>query len=158
MFGQPENLIGTITKHNINRKNLEIQATSLFTREISRAHLDSLLARISGRSMRLMDLSSIRPHDPTCPRAPLGSHTVPIDRIRGSENRCEDFDSNLRPLHDEDRQRWINVAIAALSGASLPAVDLIQVCGFYFIRDGHHRISVARALGASYIDATVQAG
>jgi ParB-like chromosome segregation protein Spo0J len=36
----------------------------------------------------------------------------------------------------------------------LPPVELIQVDGF-FVQDGHHRISVAKALGEDYVDAEV---
>ncbi len=108
--------------------------------------------------MRLLNLSEMRKFDPTCQREPPGCQTIPIDRIRGSESRCDDFDSNLRPLQDHTRQRWIIIAVARISGAPLPAVELIQLRGFYFIRDGHHRVSVARALGERYIEAIVTAG
>jgi len=157
MFRPLDEPVGAASIDGLKRKNLEILAASLFSREINHARLDALIARISGRSMRMLDLHEIRPHDPACSRAELGIQTVPIDRIRGSESRCDDFDSNLRPRHDHERQRWINVAVACMSGASLPAVELIHLCGFYFVRDGHHRISVARAMGARFIDAYVVA-
>jgi hypothetical protein len=47
------------------------------------------------------------------------------------------------------------VAAARRRGKSLPPVDLIQVGDAYFVRDGHHRISVARALGQQDIEAKV---
>jgi len=141
-----------------NRVELELIAAGLFSREMNRARLDGLTAHIIGKSMRLLNLSEIRNFDPSCQREPPGSQTIPIDRIRGSESRCDDFDSDLRPLQDHTRQRWINIAVARISGTPLPAVNLIHLCGFYFIRDGHHRISVARALGERYIDAVVTVG
>jgi hypothetical protein len=84
-----------------------------------------------------------------------GVRTVPIRYIRGSECRSADFDSAFRPLHQRNRQRWLSVAAASLQGIALPPVTLIQVGDIYFVRDGHHRISVARALGEEYIEAEV---
>jgi hypothetical protein len=81
--------------------------------------------------------------------------SVPIDCIRGSEGRTEDFDDTFHPLHDRMRSRWLNVASMRLAGEGLPSVELIHSCGRYFVRDGHHRISVAKALGEAYIDAEV---
>jgi ParB-like chromosome segregation protein Spo0J len=42
-----------------------------------------------------------------------------------------------------------------LRGVTLPPVELIQVGDTYFVVDGHHRISAARALKVDHIDATV---
>ncbi len=84
-----------------------------------------------------------------------GHKSVPIDRIRGSEGRMADFDDAFYPLHDRLRSRWLGVASVRLAGEGLPAVELIHAGGLYFVRDGHHRISVAKALGEAYIDAEV---
>ncbi len=52
----------------------------------------------------------------------------------------------------------MRIAIARLTGETLPPVDLVKVGDFYFVRDGHHRISVARALGQQFVDAIVVKG
>jgi hypothetical protein len=82
---------------------------------------------------------------------------VPICQIRGSEGRCSDFDRNFNPLQDHNRVRWLRIAAARQRGRSLPPVELVQVGDFYFVRDGHHRVSVARALGQPFIAARVTA-
>lgn len=147
-----------ITTENIPGKTyLYVKAAQLFSIERSKSRVRGLLARLFGRNMRLLDLSEIRRQYQAENKAYIGNKTVPIDRIRGSESRCDDFDVNLRPLQDHLRYRWIGVAIARMSGVSLPAVELIHIGGFYFIRDGHHRVSIARALGEKYIDAIVLA-
>lgn len=66
-----------------------------------------------------------------------------------------EFDDQFHPTREEGRTRWLGVAIARLSGRDLPAVCLIELDGFYYVRDGHHRISVAQALGQQYIDAEI---
>jgi len=84
-----------------------------------------------------------------------GQREVPLDQIRGTEGRSNDFDDRFHPLTDRTRQRWMSVARANEQGLSLPPVDLIQVGDVYFVRDGHHRISVARAFGQTTITARV---
>lgn len=85
----------------------------------------------------------------------LGNKTVPLERIQGSENKSSEFDRQFRPLKGHIRERWVGLAAAFLRGVVLPPVELIQVGGDYYVRDGHHRISVARAFGQVDIDADV---
>ncbi len=85
----------------------------------------------------------------------VGVQVVPINDIVGSENRSADFDPEFRPLEDNNQERWVRIAAAIVEGQTLPPVDLIRVNGRYFVRDGHHRISVARAMRQKYIDAEV---
>jgi hypothetical protein len=84
-----------------------------------------------------------------------GLQTVSIARIRGSEGRRDGFDGKFLPLHRQDRRRWVELCYAWLDSAVLPPVELIQVGYVYYVRDGHHRVSVARALGQEQIDAHV---
>ena len=84
-----------------------------------------------------------------------GIQMVAIERIRGSEGRSRDFDRNFRPLQAHTEGRWRSVAMARQEGKALPPVTLVQVGEAYFCLDGHHRISVARALGAHEIEAEV---
>ncbi|HLO17656.1 MAG TPA: hypothetical protein VK206_22690 [Anaerolineales bacterium] len=84
-----------------------------------------------------------------------GSRTVPIKRIKGSEGRSGDFDCDFNPMQTRTFARWMSVAVARSSGETLPLVELIQLGDDYFVRDGHHRISVARALGEEYVDAKI---
>jgi hypothetical protein len=81
--------------------------------------------------------------------------TVLIRQIRGSEGRSLDFDAEFRPLQKRTRGRWLSIAAACLKGITMPPVELIQVGDTYYVRDGHHRISVARAMGQEYIEAEV---
>ena len=85
----------------------------------------------------------------------VGVQSVPIDQIRGSEGRSADFDRDFCPLQDRTRGRWLGIARARQAGKSLPPVLLVQVGKVYYVRDGHHRISVARALGQRTIEAKV---
>jgi hypothetical protein len=89
-------------------------------------------------------------------RSSGGTRTVAIEQIGGSENRVGDFDCEFNPLQTHTRDRWLSVATARQRGRYLPPVALIQVGDRYFVRDGHHRISVARALGQEAIEASIE--
>jgi hypothetical protein len=86
-----------------------------------------------------------------------GVNTVPVNAIRGSEGRTRDFDADFNPLTDNIQDRWVSIYTAQKRGAALPPVELIRVAETYFVRDGHHRVSVARAMGQEYIEAVVTA-
>jgi hypothetical protein len=58
-------------------------------------------------------------------------------------------------LKKHNCERWINIAVARDMGVVLPAVDLVQVGDVYYVRDGHHRISVAKAMEQLDIDARI---
>ena len=110
---------------------------------------------LTGRPRRLLALAEVETsrtgpaHD--CARI----RTVPISQIQGSQGRSHDFDRDFNPLQDHNRERWLSVAKARRRGKTLPAVTLIQIGDVYFVADGHHRISVARALGQQHIEAKV---
>jgi hypothetical protein len=85
----------------------------------------------------------------------LGLHTVEIDTIIGSVDRVGDFDRWFRPRPPVDRQRWIDLDRVGRAGAIIPPIEVYRVGHLHFVRDGHHRVSVARAHGQRSIDAYV---
>jgi hypothetical protein len=84
-----------------------------------------------------------------------GLQTVPIEAIVGSVDRARDFDRRFRPTTSRTRGRWERIAAARRRGEALPAISLYRVGDLYFVRDGHHRVSVARAMGDAVTDAYV---
>jgi hypothetical protein len=84
-----------------------------------------------------------------------GKAVVALDAIVGSVDRGRDFDRSFRPTTGRMRSRWEHIATAMRRGEAMPPVDLVRVGQIYFVRDGHHRVSVARALGHADIDAMV---
>jgi hypothetical protein len=131
----------------------------LYSSARDRGQRAMLWGTLTGRSRCLLALEEIRQgcHVSTTERSRLGAGTrlVPIAQIVGSEGRCADFDRDFNPLHDHNRGRWLRIAAAQRRGTPLPPVDLVQVGDLYFVLDGHHRISVARALGQPDIEARV---
>jgi len=86
----------------------------------------------------------------------LGLQIIPVDRIVGSVDKVRDFDPKFRPRTGRNRQRWERLAEAARRGESLPPIDVYQIGDLYFVRDGHHRVSVHRALELPTIEADVR--
>jgi hypothetical protein len=83
--------------------------------------------------------------------------TIPIGAIVGTVDRRPDsFDRSFRPRSPALRQRWERIAAARRRGEPMPPVDVFRVGDIYFVRDGHHRVSVARALGDTTIEARVR--
>jgi hypothetical protein len=85
----------------------------------------------------------------------LGLQVVPLDAIVGTVDRTRDFDRQFRPTSGRVRARWERIAAAMRGGESLPPIDVYRIGDLHFVRDGHHRVSVARALGRRDIDAYV---
>jgi hypothetical protein len=110
---------------------------------------------LTGRSRRLFALKEIRAVCSVEAESDGGIRTVPLSQIRGSEGRSRYFDCDFNPLYDRARGRWLNIARASQQDKVLPPVVLVQVGNVYLVKDGHHRISVARALGQTEIDARV---
>jgi hypothetical protein len=127
----------------------------MYSRARKRGWRNQVQSALTGRSCRLLTLAEI---DATCTvhaRRHAGIRTVPIGQIRGSQDRGDDFDRDFNPLQDHNKGRWLGIAAARQRGKGLPPVELVQVGDVYFVRDGHHRISVARALGHRDIEAKV---
>ena len=108
------------------------------------------------------DVSEILPFDEvvaalgrTGERRLPGVQVVPLDTIVGSVDRAADFDRWFRPRSHRSRERWERLARARRRGETVPPVDLYRIGGLHFVRDGHHRVSVALALGLRTIDALV---
>jgi hypothetical protein len=80
---------------------------------------------------------------------------VDLDSIVGSVDRGKEFDRSFRPTSSQVRTRWERIAQAMRRGESLPPVSLYRIGDVHFVRDGHHRVSVARALGRSDIEGYV---
>ncbi len=131
------------------------RAQRLFDRALRTAQIKRLRAALTSRSRRLLDLAAVEAEVTITGRHALGARTVALDDIRGSLDRAGDFDCEFYPLNERSETRWVRVATAMVRGLALPPVELIQVGEVYFVVDGHHRISAARALKYTHVDAVV---
>jgi hypothetical protein len=130
-------------------------ALALFRQAFARGKMVQLLGLILNKQNHLLSIDQITNGEDVYARHHAGIKTVPIKMIRGSEGRSEDFDRSFNPIKKHNMYRWMGVATLRLKGRTLPAVDLVQIGELFFVIDGHHRISVAWALGEKFIDANV---
>lgn len=131
-----------------------------FDRQLRRRALARVLARLRHEPD---DIDEMLPFDEVVAalgrrtQRDLGIRTIPLDAIVGSVDRPRgEFDRSFRPASRRLRDRWTRVAKARREGAPMPPIDVYRVGDLYFVEDGHHRVSVARALGDATIEARVR--
>ncbi len=135
-----------------------VDAQHDFVRARRRAYYGKLLARLRRGPD---DVNVILPYEEVVQalgfvsERSVGLRVVQLDAIVGTVDRGRDFDRRFRPTSERVRSRWEQIAATARRGEALPPVDLLRIGEIYFVRDGHHRVSVARALGRTDIDAYV---
>jgi len=130
--------------------------------DFTRARRSQLLAELGRRLRREPDdVALILPFDEVVEalgmvgETQLGLQTIPLDSIVGTVDRTGDFDRGFRPTTPRVRGRWQRIAAAQRRGESFPPISVYRVGDLHFVRDGHHRVSVAKSLGREDIDAYV---
>jgi hypothetical protein len=127
-----------------------------------RARRERSLSRLAGRMRRDPgDVNVILPFEEVVAalgrtgERSLGLQVIPLDSVVGTVDRSADFDRRFRPTNGRVRGRWERIAQAMRRGDSMPPISVFRIGDLHFVRDGHHRVSVARALGRHDIDAYV---
>jgi hypothetical protein len=120
-----------------------------------KALLTGILDTLLRNSSNMLSLDDVRARINVRGQRSLGHQVVALDHIIGSEGRYSDFDRRFLPRSDTLKQRWSSIDSAMLDAVELPPVELYKLGEIYFVRDGNHRVSVARQQGQTYIDAYV---
>ena len=132
------------------------RAETDYNRARRRAWFKDLIARLAGRTNRLLSFDAVKKSLRLGGPIYRGVKQVPVAQIVGSVDRYRDFDGEFLPAQDRTAGRWKSIARAFYDDVNLPPVRLYKVGEAYFVVDGHHRISVAREQGVQYVDAEVQ--
>jgi hypothetical protein len=131
-----------------------------FSRERRRSALANLIAHLRREPD---DVSELLPFEEVV--AALGRRSerdrgiqlIPLDSIVGTvDRRPDEFDRDFRPASPQLRGRWEQIAAARRRGVSMPPIEVYRIGDLHFVKDGHHRVSVARALGDTAIEAHVR--
>jgi len=127
-----------------------------------RARRRRAMARLRARAARRPgDLDLILPFDEVVAalgrtgERDLGIQVIAVDSVVGTVDRATGFDRSFRPTSARVRTRWERIAAAMRRGEPLPPIDVYRIGDAHFVRDGHHRVSVARALRIEQIEARV---
>lgn len=126
-----------------------------FERAHRRAFVGDLIATLKREPNWLLSFEDVKQQLPIKGQHYVGMRQVPISQIIGSVDRYHDFNRAFLPTQTHTRPRWESVDRAALTDVALPPVQLYKVGDVYFVKDGNHRVSVAKERGVEYIDAEV---
>ena len=126
-----------------------------FERAMRRSFWRKVRARLTGETNELLPYDLVREDLPYKGQRDIGLQTVPLDRIVGSVGRYRDFDRAFLPIQRQNTSRWVNIRKAHYEDVHLPPVDLYKIGDVYFVKDGNHRVSVARDRNQVDIDAFV---
>jgi nucleotide-binding universal stress UspA family protein len=131
------------------------QAVHDFRSARQKATLQEIIAWLTGNTIELLSYDEVRQKlkAQASPKKVLTD--IPINAIIGSVNRYQDFSRDFLPGKNIDVERWANVELANSGFAGLPPIEVYQIGEAYFVSDGNHRVSVAKQLGASQIQAYV---
>ena len=132
-----------------------VQAQEDFSKARNKAWINEMQHVMHPDKKRLLSFNDVKKILKPKNEVYIGLKTVPIKKIVGSEGRYNDFDNHFLPRSNELKQRWVNVDQAHLSDIVLPPIQLYELGGLYFVRDGNHRVSVAKTQGVEFIDAEV---
>lgn len=131
------------------------EAAEAFARARRKANLRSVLRAFGAQERPLLSYDDVRRRLHAVEGAAQVLEDVPLDAIVGSVGRYNDFTREFLPRMDSDKSRWVGVSLAMTGPSGTPPVELYRIGGAYFVRDGNHRVSVARQLGAPTIQAYV---
>lgn len=130
-------------------------AINEFYRARNRAQLQEIISRLRGESNQLLNYDEVRKRLHAQGAIDRGLNEIPISSIVGSCGRYNDFTRDFLPKKDSIKDRWARVRAAVAGMHGLPPIEVYKIGDAYFVKDGNHRVSVARQLGMTYIQAYV---
>lgn len=132
-----------------------IEGMNRFQNARLHAFWEEVVALMRGRAVGLMSFEDIRNRLRLSEESYKGLREIEIEKIAGSVGRYRDFTANFLPRSGKMQERWSRVYAKANSLEGLPPIEVYQVGDVYFVRDGNHRVSVARQLKMKVMEAHV---
>jgi len=134
-----------------------IQALEDYKKVRRNGAIQAILTRISGSSKDsdLLSYDEVRQQLQAIEKSASKLKDIPLDAIVGSVGRYHDFTRKFLPKSSIDETRWARVKASTLALTGLPPIDVYQIGEVYFVKDGNHRVSVARQMGNPFIQAYV---
>ena len=120
-----------------------------------RAALQSIVARLTGKSAELLSYEDVRQKLRGRETASPKLKDVPLDAIVGSAGRYKEFTRDFLPRKTVNADRWIRVKMAMVGARGVPPIEVYRIGDVYFVLDGNHRVSVAREMGLTQMEAYV---
>lgn len=126
-----------------------IRSESEFGRARMKAFLEIIMGQLTGHKMHLLSFGEVVEKLRLKESIYQGLHDIPLDHIVGSTGRYEDFTRRFLPRSSDkrDKERWRKIYTLAVTGKGFPPIDTYKIDRVYFVKDGNHRVSVAKELG-----------
>ncbi len=131
------------------------QAVVDFHKARRKAQLQEILSRLTGGPNELLSYEEVRQKLKAIESSTRILKEIPLDAIIGSVGRYNDFTRDFLPRMESDLTRWASVMEQTIGLEGLPPIEVYKIGEVYFVKDGNHRVSVARTLEASHIQAYV---
>jgi len=137
--------------------NLQVneQTEEDFLKARNKAFFNEIQHLLNPEEAKLISLNDVKNLIKPSAETYVGMKVIPVDKIIGSEGRYKDFDNNFFPKSSHLKTRWEKIDDAAIKQIDLPPIKVYEIAGLYFVRDGNHRVSVAKSRGTEFIDAEV---
>lgn len=120
-----------------------------------KASLKSAISQLTGEKIDLLSYDQVLKSLRLKGQVERGMKEIPLEKIIGSVGRYSDFTRDFLPRKESDSQRWASVKMATESMLGVPPIEVYKVGDYYFVRDGNHRVSIARSNGQRYIEAYI---
>lgn len=130
-------------------------ARSDFEQALRKGFWRSFFSWFNGKENRLLPFDEVRRLLPYQSQHYLGMRQIPLRQVIGSVGRYQDFDRAFLPRRSGLSPRWVSIDMAHLQDVILPPIEVYKIGDAYFVKDGNHRVSVARDRGQEEIDAYV---
>jgi nucleotide-binding universal stress UspA family protein len=132
-----------------------LSALEDFRRARLKASLQDVIARLTGSSTELLSYDEVRKQLRAVESPVRQLKEIPVNAIVGSVGRYNDFTRDFLPRSDSDKARWSKVKELMLGQQGVPPIEVYQIGEAYFVKDGNHRVSVAREMDVAFIEAYV---
>jgi hypothetical protein len=136
-------------------KAVTAESMERYRRSAGKAQVADLLGKITGASTDLVRYDAVASRLRARQQIEMGTRMVPLEQIVGSVGRYRDFTRTFLPRAGISPDRWARIDAIMHSLEGYLPIELYKIGQVYFVRDGNHRVSVARANGLTHIEAYV---
>lgn len=131
------------------------QSRTDFSSAYQKGFWRSIFSLLQNKNNELLPFEEVLKHIPMRGQNYIGVRQIETDKVIGSVSRYNDFDRAFLPKQTHTRSRWESIDRAHFKQIILPPIEVYKIGDYYFVKDGNHRVSVAREKGQAFLDAYV---
>jgi hypothetical protein len=140
--------------HTDELGNLQ-SAQRQFRQAHRRAATQTFLKRLLGRCTELWSFEEALERVRGATMGPRKLQDICLEKVVGSVGRVHDYTPEFLPKIGQDEHRWVQVSRAINGFSGVPPIEVYHLGDHYFVKDGHHRVSVLKSMGVPCTEAYV---